>query len=210
MRAAERDELLLRVDRVDRAVLALVQGGREGPRDEGVVAIGHDRDTDPRDEQCLDVRPRHCGHGREGQPGGDRADDLDAEVLEVEHRRRDGRQGHRDEWRRPVVPEEVDREDHHEGRHADEHRVAVRLPDDVEERLQLKDDALAFDLGAGELAQLPDHHEDRGAEEVTDQQRLAQQLGDDPKPGQPGHKAPHRHDEAECGAQPDGPLWVAT
>ena len=64
--------------------------------------------------------------------------------------------------------------------------ISVRFPD---ERGQLGRDAVAVDRDPGELAELPDDHGDGDPGQVADQDRLGQQVGDEPEPRDEGHQA---------------------
>lgn len=102
------------------------------------------------------------------------------------------------------MPNPVDEHEEHEGADANPQGEHVRFADDGKERVDLFDDALAVDFGAGHFAELADDHEDGRASEIADEQRLGQQFGDNPEAQHARQEAPSGDDERQRGTERGG------
>ncbi len=197
VRAAEGHELALRVDLAIGGPLVGERGRREGAREEHVVAVGHERDAEARNQQDLELGPGHVGHVGQRYAARHIPDHGHAVAAQPQNGIRDRRSRHGDERGGPSWPEPVQDEDERERAQPDRQRRQVGAADDLGERTHLLDDALPVDGRAGHLAELADDHEDGRPGEVADEERLGEQVGDDPEPEHPRDERPPGDDEAE-------------
>ena len=126
-----------------------------------------------------------------GEALGDRPDDLDAELLEVEPRRGQGRAQDGDQGPRHPWPSARPDEQHDDHRQPDRGGGAVGVAQLADGRPDLGQRRAAGDGDAEQLAQLAGDHDDRDTGEVADQHRLAQQGGDDPQSQDAAQQAHH-------------------
>ena len=78
----------------------------------------------------------------------------------------------------------------------------LHLPEMPGERPQLGEDVIAADRHSDQLADLPDDHRDGHPGQVSDQDRLGQQVGDEPQlenSGENGDRADHQRQDGCVG-----------
>ena len=125
-----------------------------------------------------------------------RADDGDALGLQVKDGREDN--GNHDDDER-AGQGAIDTAHDEQRRHADDANgegEQVRFVEAADELHNLPEELVALELDAEHLAQLAADHDQRRAEDVADQDRLGQEVGDEP---QPRHAGEQRHDADQDG-----------
>ena len=129
-----------------------------------------------------------------GRPAGHRADDLDALGLPVQQGGGDNGDDDDDERAGELAIHAPDDEQHDHGDGADREGEQVRFVEAGDELDDLLEELVALERDAEHLAQLAADDDQRRAEDVADQDRLGQQVGDEAQLRNTGEQ---RHDADE-------------
>ncbi len=177
---AEREQLPARVD--------LTVAGAAGKRPGGQHVVGEPDEQHPESGDHQLGQVFHSRRRRPGQAAGNAADDRDPTRAQIEHRG-DGCGQHDGEQRprraRPAPLEQEKEHQHARGEHDGAH---LGRPHVMYERRNLTVQMLARHGNTGRLAQLTDNHDDGDTGQVTDQDRLGEQIGDEPQPHHPRYE----------------------
>ena len=171
--------------------LVVVGCRRERAGDQHAVAVADHRDPEPGHHQGPELLPRHVGEAGRRQPGRDRADHRDPVVFQVGQHAHDGGRGDGDQGRRPAWSHEPDDQQQAQRSGADRQCQQIGVVDDLGKGPDLSDQVVALDGRPGELAELPDDHRDGHPGQVTDQDRLGQQIRDEAEPDEKAKATRH-------------------
>ena len=166
-------------------------------RGQDLIGVDQDRESQGRGQQRKDILHRDGGDGHLGQSGRHRADDCDALGLEIEDGR--GHDGADDDNQR-AGQLAIDAPHDEQRRHAndaDGDGEQVRLVEAADELHHLPEELVALELDAEHLAQLAADDDQRRAEDVADQHRLGQEIGDEAQPCDTGEQRYHADKERE-------------
>ncbi|MNZ79064.1 hypothetical protein D3C78_976580 [compost metagenome] len=169
-----------------------------GARQHAGVGEGDDGDRAAAEHHGGDVDAAEPGQDEAGQPLGQVAQHLDAELVQVEEANQHGREDHHDENAGQLL-EGFEQQDQRQAAAADGKAVPVGLAsgDGLDQMPQIEQGAFALDGDAEQLGHLGDQHDQGDAVHVAVADRLGQQLGDEAQAQQAdddaNHAGYHRH-----------------
>jgi hypothetical protein len=200
VRRAEGEELLVRVGAVAAADCERATG-------QHVVGIPDEQHTSRRQQQGgVITQRRQAGHR---QAGRELPDDGDALVLQVEHRRQNGRQQDCQQRAGQAGPAPRDHEQKRQRADTQQQCAPLHLVELTEERPQLAEQRIPGHVYPGDLAQLPDDHDHGDAGEVAHQDRRGQQVGDRAESQHPPDNGENANDHRQRGGERGVPSRVA-
>ena len=152
-----------------------------------------------------------AGNGEGRKPLRQRADELHAVLVELEHPSGNDRQDDCHENARDLREDSLEHEDESNADDADRERCAHRLavPDPVDEASRLGDEAVRIDREPEQLRQLAHENREGEAVHVADHRRLRQQVRDESELEDPAEHRDRPDEQREHRGERDGPLRIA-
>ncbi|MNN11378.1 hypothetical protein D3C81_1243350 [compost metagenome] len=181
-----------------------------GARQHAGVGEGDDGDRAATEHHGGQVHAAEPGQDEAGQPLGQVAQHLDAELVQVEEANHQGREDHHDENAGQLL-ERLEQQDQCQAAAADRKAVPVGLAggDGLGQVPQIEQGAFAVDGDAEQLGSLSDQHDQGDAVHVAVADRLGQQFGDEAQAQQADDDAHHAGDHRHHAGQGDGAHRVA-
>ena len=187
---AEGDEFLVGVD-----LLAVFRS--KNARGQYLIGVDQDREGQGGRQQRKDILHRDRGDRQLWKAGRHRPDDRDALGREIKHDR--GEDGANDNDQRAgnfAIHEAYDEQRRHTDG-ANGNGQQVRFVEAADEFHNLPEELVALKLDAEHLAQLAADDDQRRADDVADQHRLGQEVGDEAQPRDPGEQRDDADEECE-------------
>ncbi len=168
------------------------------PGGQDLVGVDQDRQGNRGGQQCQDVLEAHQRDRQLRQSGRHCTNDGDPFRLQIEHGGDEYGRDHDDEraGQGAADPAHEDQRRHEDDAQQDGQQVRfVQAADELQDLLE---EQVALELDAEHLAQLAADHNQRRAENVADQNRLGQEVGDEPQFCDTGQD---RHDPNQDGGR---------